>query len=317
MEREQKELEGPDFEREQRVEQSRREQHEEEQLPEVIAAEVRDVGLDHRSRLFDALQLILAGEKVNVSLFYLPQREQLALEALQAAVTGSDTMGEFVFAEDRRMLLEQALAVLQQNLTYGEPAQLAELQGKFDALTAQVGTLRSELVALEDAQEEVDEFHQKAKERFEDAADKTEPPKPKPDAGLVDFIADALFAMADVAPSKSSTLAGEERASRPSQPSSLTHGPEVKEPPKLPSTLAATDRPEVTQAPKQTSLTGADLPEPPKPPSTLDGPELLVTPKPKSTLGDVEQEATTATHDATPQRRKAMEPPQLPPKGGS
>src|SRR5690349_6216666 len=126
MDKEDKELEGPELARDQQHEQALTEQHEQEELPEAVTETVRDTGFDHRSRLFDALRLILAGEAVNVSLFYLPQREQHALEALQAAVHGSDSVGEFVFAEDRRALLEQSLAVLQQNLTYGEPAQLAE-----------------------------------------------------------------------------------------------------------------------------------------------------------------------------------------------
>src|SRR5205085_856871 len=132
---------------------------EQEQLPEIAGEEQRDAGFESRSRLLDALQLLLAGEEVNIALLYLPQRETHALEALQAAVTGSDTMGEFVFAEDRRSLLEQSLAVLQQNLTYGDPAQISALQNKFDGLVGQVGDLRARLVNLEDAQEEIEEWH--------------------------------------------------------------------------------------------------------------------------------------------------------------
>lgn len=210
MRAEDKELEGPDLEREQRVESSRREAHEEEELPEVVGEEMQDVSFDHRSRLFDALRLVLAGEEVNLTLLYLPQRETHALEALQAAVTGSDSMGEFVFAEDRRGLLEQALAVLQQNLTYGEPSQLAELQSKFDSMTAQVGALRERLVDLEDAQEEIDEFHNAAREKRGDAdGDKDDKPddKPAPDDGLAAFV------------------------------STLTDGPEIEQAPKPRSSL--------------------------------------------------------------------------------
>ena len=159
MRAEDKELEGPELEKDQRVEASHREEHEEEELPLDVTETVRDTSFEQRSRVMDALQLILAGEKVNVTLFYLPQREQHALEALQAAVTGADSMGEFVFAEDRRGMLEQALAVLQQNLVYGEPSQIAELQSKFDSMAEQIGELRGQLSSLEDAQEERDEFH--------------------------------------------------------------------------------------------------------------------------------------------------------------
>jgi hypothetical protein len=160
---EEKELEGPDLARDQRAESAS--VHDEERLPEVGGESIRDTQLEHRSRVFDALQLILAREQVTVSLLYLPQREAHALEALQAAVTGTDSMGEFVFAEDRRSLLEQALAVLQQNVTQGNPAQLAELQSRFETLASTVGELREQLVDLEDAQEEIDEFHQAARRR--------------------------------------------------------------------------------------------------------------------------------------------------------
>lgn len=249
MEKADKELEGPNLAREQEWE-AGREAHEVEELPESVGEEVRDTGFDHRSRLFDALRLILAGEQVNVTLFYLPQREAHALEALQAAVEGTDSMGEFVFAEDRRALLEQSLAVLQQNLTYGEPSQLAELQSKFDAMSAQVGELREELVNLDDAQEELDDWHQ-AHKRDQvagegDQGDKDDKPgkpeEPKADAGLVDFIAEALIAMAEVSPTKASTLAGEERPVA-AHASSLIDGPEAKHEPKPTSLYDAADAP--------------------------------------------------------------------------
>jgi len=223
---EDKELEGPDLEREQRVESSRREAHEEEELPEVVGEEMQDVSFDHRSRLFDALRLVLAGEEVNLTLLYLPQRETHALEALQAAVTGSDSMGEFVFAEDRRGLLEQALAVLQQNLTYGEPSQLAELQSKFDSMTAQVGALRERLVDLEDAQEEIDEFHNAAREKRGDAdGDKDDKPddKPAPDDGLAAFVSTLTGPELEQPPKPRSSLYDEDDA--PAAAPTATHDP--------------------------------------------------------------------------------------------
>ncbi|MDQ3369083.1 MAG: hypothetical protein M3680_26970, partial [Myxococcota bacterium] len=178
MRAEDKQLEGQDLEREQRVEASR--EHEVEELPAFAGEAVRDAGFEHRSRLFDALQLILAGERINVSLLYLPQRETHALEALQTAVTGHDSMGEFIYAEDRHSLLEQALAVMQRNLTYGDAAQLATLQSKFDVLTSQVGELRETLGSLEDAQEEREEFHQAARPGAAGATDAAANPQPTP-----------------------------------------------------------------------------------------------------------------------------------------
>jgi hypothetical protein len=185
---EDKELEGPDLEREQRVEASHREEHEQEELPVDVTETVRDASFEQRSRIMDALQLILAGEKVNISLFYLPQREALALETLQTAATGTDTMGEFVFAEDRRGLLEQALAVLQQNIVYGEPSQLTELQSKFDAMSNQVGELRDKLANLEDSQEERDEFHMAARHGYGPPRADGPDTEDKPDESLGAFV---------------------------------------------------------------------------------------------------------------------------------
>ena len=244
MEKEDKEIEGPDLAREQQFEAARTEAHEQEELPEAVTETVRDQSFEMRSRLFDALRLILAGEQVNVTLFYLPQREAHALEALQAAVTGNDSMGEFVYGEDRKALLEQSLAVLQQNLTYGQPEQIAELQSKFDEMSTQVGELREQLSIKEDAQEDLEEWHNaRMLEQGADEGDKDDKPEPKPDPGLVDFIAEALFAMAEVAPTKASTLAGEERPV-PAWRSALSEGgPEAKHPPKRSSLYDDADLP--------------------------------------------------------------------------
>ena len=83
-------------------------------------------------------------------------REALALEALQSAVTGRDrSMNTFMFAEDRKSLLEQALSVLQQNLTRGDSETLSALHAKYDELTENVANLREELLGLEDAQDDL------------------------------------------------------------------------------------------------------------------------------------------------------------------
>jgi hypothetical protein len=210
---EDKQLEGQDLEREQRIEASRA--HAPEELPAFAGEEVRDVGLDHRSRLLEALQLVLAGEQLDLTLLYLPQRETHALEALRTAVGGRDNLGDFVFAEDRRSLLEQALAVLQQNLTYGEPSQRAALQSKFEALTAQVGELRATLADLEDAQEERDEFHQAAKPGAAGETDDPAPPKP----GAQD----------DATKVSDASLDGPERPPRVQAPSTLGDPAELAE----------------------------------------------------------------------------------------
>ena len=245
MRAEEKELEGPELEREERTREET--EREEEELPVVGGEELRDLALAHRSTLFDALRLVLAGENVTISLLYLPQRETHALEALQAAVTGRDSVGEFVFAEDRRGLLEQALAVLQQNVTHGDPEQLAELHAKFDEVTEQVTELRAHLMNLEDAQGET--FHEGRVQEEEaaegDQGDKPGTPEPTPEDAALD---------------------GPERPAEPTPPSTLG-GPERPAEPTPPSTLYG-DAPAAAPTPPST-LDGPELPEEPSPPSEL------------------------------------------------
>src|SRR5262249_19810303 len=114
MQLEDKELEGPELEREQRLE-VLEQPREEVELPVLVGVEARDIELLHRGRLFEAMQAILAENELNIAALYMPRRETEALEFLQAAVLGKDSLGRFVFAEDRASMLEQALAVLQEN----------------------------------------------------------------------------------------------------------------------------------------------------------------------------------------------------------
>jgi hypothetical protein len=243
---EDKELEGPDLEREEQTRDAAA--HEEEELPALGGEELRDLELAHRSTLFDAIRLVLAGENVTVSLLYLPQRETHALEALQAAVRGQDSLGEFVFAEDRSALLEQALAVLQQNVTHGEPEQLAGLHAKFDELTSRVAELRHRLVNLSDAQDDLfDEKRQYGEVVPADEGDQDD--KPAATADAVD-----------------AALDGPERPEEPAPPSTLA-GPERPAEPAPPSTLAGPERPEEPAPPS--TLSGEPLPDQPRPPSEL------------------------------------------------
>ncbi|MEJ7598650.1 MAG: hypothetical protein WKG01_12140 [Kofleriaceae bacterium] len=272
MRAEDKELEGPELEREVGLEQEGAKQ-EEEELPMIAGEQVVDLELAHRGRLFDAIQLILGKQNVNVSLLYLPQREAQALEFLQTAVTGRDSMYEFVFAEDRKVLLEQALAVLQANLTHGDQAQLSELHAKFDQLSTRVGELRAELVNLEDAQEDLfDEKKQTLEETTDEGDDEGDGDQPpaEPEA-ITDFIAAALNAMAEVTPS-----------SVPAIPASLS-GPEAPDPAPAVTTLVG---PELPAAPAHaTTLVGPEVPAGAPAPSTLDGPEVVREPAP-STLAE-------------------------------
>lgn len=288
MRLEDKELEGPDLEREQGLETQQDETLEnDKELPEHAGPEVVDAELAHRSRMFEALQSILAGENIAIPMLYLPQREAAALEALQAAVTGRDrSMNTFLFAEDRKSLLEQALSVLQQNLTRGDAETLAVLHARYDALTDSVAELRGELLDLEDAQDDL--IEQKA--RDEEHASGDAPETEDVDESVTGFIASALNALAQVA---------QVEDSKPFR--STLEGPDLPEEQKPASTL---DGPEVKLVDKATSLTGPELPaakphvsaldaagpEVTKPDhvSALDGPEVVRNTKP-STLGvDVE-----------------------------
>ena len=263
MRLEDKELEGPELEREQRLEVLQDESHErDKELPEHAGAEVVDVGFAERSRLLDALEAILAGENLAIPMLYLPQREAHALEALQAAVSGRDrSMNTFVFAEDRASLLEQALSVLQQNLTQGDAATLAELHAKYEQLTENVAELRDELLGLEDAQDDL--IEQKREEHVAGDAPDTPENEVEEDESVTGFIASALNALAAVA-----AVEGE-----PPFRSTLV-GPDLPEATKSASTL---EGPEVNTPNKESSLGGADLPAPAPHESVLDAPGPEVT----------------------------------------
>jgi hypothetical protein len=105
------------------------------------------------------MKAILAGEQIVINDLELDKRHQVALEALKTAVEGKDQqLSRFVFAEDRRTLLEQALAVLQPELT-----SIDQLGQPFEELLKNVSSLREKLNVLEDSEEELVEG------RFRDA----------------------------------------------------------------------------------------------------------------------------------------------------
>nr|MBA2542730.1 hypothetical protein [Deltaproteobacteria bacterium] len=264
MRLEDKQLEGPDLEREQGLEVLKDETEERgRELPALAGPEVVDVELEHRSRVFDALQAILAGDNISVPMLYLPQRESQALEALQAAVFGRDrSMGNFVFAEDRGALLEQALAVLQQNLTFGSAETLAALHSKYEDLTTNLAELREQLLGLEDAQDDLLELDEEKtkKPANADTADEAD------DESVTGFIASALQALAVVAGAEVTQT-----------PRSTLVGPELPDVQKARSSLDAPG-PEAANAKPASSLDGPEVPEVKLAPSALDaaGPEVTL-----------------------------------------
>lgn len=84
----------------------------------------------------------------------LSVQEKSALQALQTAFTGRETRyNTFVYAEQRRELLEQALAALQPMLALDVSAS-AELRETYERMVEQVTELRENLLNLEDSQDD-------------------------------------------------------------------------------------------------------------------------------------------------------------------
>lgn len=259
----------------------------EDELPAPIVEAMRDAALEHRGQLLGAVRMILDRDTLTVASLHLPVRETLALEALQVATTGraGDT-GQFVYASDRRDLLERALGVLQPDLVHADAKTALELDAQFADLSSRVADLRSELGELEDAQDELLTDEEKARMEATAAASGDQGDKPKP----VD----------PDAPRPASTLTGPDLPAEPAAPSTLA-GPDLPAEPAPPSTLAGPDLPAEPTPPS--TLTGSDLPAEPEPPSTLAGPDLPAEPPPPSTLGDAAELAEAARTTAPWWRR--------------
>jgi hypothetical protein len=254
-------------------------EHGEDMLPEPMVEAVHDASAQQRGQLLGAIRMVLDRQTLVVGQLHLPQREARALEALQVAASGkSGDLGQFVYASDRRDMLERALAVLQPNLTRADDQTARELHAQFADLAARVAELREALTQLEDSQDELFENHQKAALEQGDA---TPGDKPKPTPSDPD------------APRPATTLVGPERPEPPRPPTTLV-GPEPPPEPASPTTLVGPERPEPARPP--TTLVGPELPPDPAPASTLDspGPEPAPAPATPSSLGDAEEIAAQA-----------------------
>jgi hypothetical protein len=229
----------------------------EQTMPTPAIEAVQDKSLELRSQLLGAIRMVLDDQTLSIGSLRLPHREARALEALQVATSGkSADLHQFVYAEDRRDLLEQALAVLQPNLTRADDLTAIELHAQFADLAERVGDLRQQLSHLEDAQDELENQQVAPKQAATDATDK---PASDPDA-----------------PRPASTLSGPD--------------PEVTELPTPLSTLSGPG-PEISETPSPTTLTGPDVAEPSRPPTSLSGsgPEAPDPPPAPTTLsGDTD-----------------------------
>lgn len=125
------------------------------ELPEIAGEEVVDIETAGHDVLLELMHQIFDRKTVNLGALSLPKREQRALEALQSAVAGRLTnFDTFLYADDRRSLLEQSLAVLQPNLVHHIDPQLATMNAALQDLAKNVSSLREELIDLLDGQDE-------------------------------------------------------------------------------------------------------------------------------------------------------------------
>jgi hypothetical protein len=151
LRQEEKQVDGPDLEQaeERKRETELVEENEEELLDLDGKPYEMETDREQGGAAVAAMRHILEGRNIVINDLDLSQRELKALEALKTAKTGkSGDLDKFVYAEDRRTLLEQALAVLQPDLVHLD-------SDSFDELIKEVSDLRTKLSEREDAQEEV------------------------------------------------------------------------------------------------------------------------------------------------------------------
>lgn len=306
MRQEDKEVDGPEIEAaEERKRESELVEEKEDEVHDLDGLPETSMDQERTASVLAAMKTILAGEQIVVNDLKLPKRQLIALESLKAAVDGKDArLSRFVFAEDRRALLEQALAVLQ--------PEIASLQGaneEFKALFDRVGELREKLNVLEDSEEELVEgrFHDQEKDAA-DTGDKDDDDldDPKKKTGDKSSKKPKKKKKSDKSTDKPEDLSldGPERPTEPKGPSTLTTGPTVKEEPKGPTTLEGGR--EVKIEPKETTLTGPARKEEQKGPSTLEGPARKVEPTGPTTLGDPKEIDAIAVA-STPRWRRSGE----------
>jgi hypothetical protein len=180
---EEKEIDGPELE--QAEERKRENELIEEKEDEVHDLDGKPYEMegqrdkDRSGAVVGAMRKILEGEQIVINDLKLPQRELKALEALQTAKRGRDgQFDKFVYAEDRRALLEQALAVLQPDIVNLE----REAGGALDELMKDVSGLRETLNTLEDSEDE--DVVLRHPENAKTETDSDDKPKPDEDQSL-------------------------------------------------------------------------------------------------------------------------------------
>jgi hypothetical protein len=210
-----------------------------ERLEEEAEHELSEEQLAARSaayfRVVEAMTQILAGDTdagLQLDTQLLGDEEREALARFQEAVNGQ-VGGRDLLAETRLAELGQALAILQPTLAVGLGLAAEAAVEQFHALVDRVDALRSTLVSLSDAQEELFEQDKAKDERKPGDEDEDE----SDDAG------DEDKDESDDAP-RASTLTGEPAVEPEDRPSSLAGGPRepAVERPVVPSTVYDGDR---------------------------------------------------------------------------
>jgi hypothetical protein len=188
------------------------EEEDDQELPHFAIDET--IATQNRSEVMAAMQMILDKRPIVVETLQLPQRDLRALHALRAAVNGRDEeLSQFIYASDRRELLEQALAMLQPTI--------AVLAGELRDLVHRVGGLRHELKDLEDAQDELLEANQDLPRDKADADTGDKPDEARldgPERELVKPPTSLIGPELDESPKPPSSLLGSEVADDPKPP---------------------------------------------------------------------------------------------------
>jgi hypothetical protein len=250
LRQEDKEVDGPELKRAQRLEHNELETKRDDLLPAPALDQVRELARVQRGELLATIQAIFARDRVILDTLRFPQHELRALAALKTAVDGRDLeLAQFVYASDRKELLEQALAVLQPNLELRDASYLR--------LVRDVQKLRDTLARREAAQDELEDFH--SRKHIEHAAGVDDKDDSDANGDAAERRGDDVERPPDGGAQSRSTLYGAERAAAPATPSTLFGD-------------AATPSP-----PQPSSLYGDAPPSSPPPPSTLGDPTASET----------------------------------------
>lgn len=248
MRQEEREVDGPDLEHaEERKRETELVEEKDDELHDLDGLPETTLDQERTASVLAAMKTILARENIVINDLKLPKRQLIALESLKAAVEGKDArLSRFVYAEDRRALLEQALAVLQ--------PELASMMGgdELKSMIDKVGELRDKLNVLEDSEEELVEgrFHDAVKDGS-DTDDKDDPDNKDDD------LDDKKKPAGDKKPTKNKkgkTGDDAEKAAKPEEADLSLDGPERPVPPKGPSTVG--DMGEIAAIAEENAPTG-------------------------------------------------------------